>query len=108
MVVTFGLTVFAWIFFRSNSIQSAFRFIGTIFSRSLFSRFPKDQLHMYFIIPLICFFLIEWVGRGEQYAIARLGLRWPKPVRWAAYYAIFFYITYFISGTPQSFIYFQF
>jgi alginate O-acetyltransferase complex protein AlgI len=108
MIVTFGLTVMAWIFFRSATIKSAFQFIRKIFSRSLFVRFPKEQLHMYFIIPLVLFFLIEWSGREEQYAIARLGLRWPKAVRWAAYYAIFFYITYFISGAPQSFIYFQF
>jgi len=108
MVVTFGLTDLAWIFFRSKNIRSAFQFIGTIFSRSLFSRFPKEQLHTYFIIPLVCFLLIEWMGREEQYAIARLGLRWPKAARWAAYYIIFFYITYFISGAPQSFIYFQF
>jgi D-alanyl-lipoteichoic acid acyltransferase DltB (MBOAT superfamily) len=108
MITTFALTVFAWIFFRSDHVGSALEFIGKIFSPSLFSPFPTLHLHPYFLIPLACFFMIEWSGRRDQYAIARLGLRWPVAVRWAAYYAIFFYITYFSSGTPQQFIYFQF
>jgi alginate O-acetyltransferase complex protein AlgI len=108
MIVTFALTVLAWIFFRSDSVGSAFAFIRDIFSRSLFSPLPTMHLHVYFIVPLVCFFLIEWLGRADQYAIARLGLQWPTAIRWAAYYAIFFYIAYFSSDTPQRFIYFQF
>jgi D-alanyl-lipoteichoic acid acyltransferase DltB (MBOAT superfamily) len=108
MAATFTLTVFAWIFFRSDSIGSAFQFVRKIFSRSFFAALPTEHLHTYFIIPLICFFSIEWMGREEQYAIARVGWQWPKAVRWSMYYAIFFYIAYFSSGTPQQFIYFQF
>ena len=108
MAATFALTVFAWIFFRADSVGSAIAFIGKIFSPSLFSPLPTLHLHLYFIIPLGCFFVLEWMGREDQYAIARLGLHWPKAVRWASYYAIFFYITYFSSGIPQRFIYFQF
>ena len=108
MIVTFALTVLAWIFFRSDHVGSALGFIGKIFSPSIFAPFPTLHLHPYFIIPLACFFMIEWSGRTDQYAIARLGRRWPIAIRWAAYYAIFFYITYFSSGTPQQFIYFQF
>lgn len=108
MTVTFALTVLAWIFFRSDTVGSAFAFIGGIFSPSLFSPVPTLHLHTYFLIPLACFFAIEWLGRTEHYAIARLGLRWPKAIRWSAYYAIVFYVAYFSSDTPQRFIYFQF
>jgi alginate O-acetyltransferase complex protein AlgI len=108
MSATFALTVLGWIFFRSDTVGSALQFIGRIFSASLFSPFPTAHLHSYFVIPLACFFMIEWLGREDQYAIAKLGLRWPKPARWAAYYGIFFCITYFSSARPQPFIYFQF
>jgi alginate O-acetyltransferase complex protein AlgI len=109
MLLTFSLTVFAWIFFRSASLGSAVRFIESIFSRSLFSAVPRDtRLKLSFLVPLLLFMLVEWLGREEQYAIAGLGLKWPRVVRWAAFYVIFFYITYYLSGTSQQFIYFQF
>jgi alginate O-acetyltransferase complex protein AlgI len=108
MISTFALTVLAWVFFRSDTVGSAIAFIGKIFSPSLLSRFPTTHLQAYFIVPLACFFVIEWLGREDQFALARLGLQWPKPVRWSAYYGIFFYITWFSSSAPQPFIYFQF
>ncbi|HXD78041.1 MAG TPA: MBOAT family O-acyltransferase [Puia sp.] len=107
MALTFALTVLAWIFFRSDSLPGAFSFIAGIFSPSLFYPFPTLHLHRYFMVPLVCFFLTEWYGREDPYAIARFQL-WPKTLRWAAYYAIFFYISYFSSYAPQQFIYFQF
>ncbi|HEV2353304.1 MAG TPA: MBOAT family O-acyltransferase, partial [Puia sp.] len=108
MAATFALTVFAWIFFRSNSLPAAFTCIRRIFSCSLFAPFPTLHLQRYFIIPLAGFFITEWFGREEPYAIARMGLGWPRVWRWVAYYAIFFYISYFSSYAPQQFIYFQF
>ena len=57
---------------------------------------------------LICIFLvIEWVGREEQYAIARIGLKFNRPIRWAIYYCLLIIIFYY-SGEKQEFIYFQF
>ena len=40
MMLTFGLTVFAWIFFRANNIGHAISYISEILSPSLFS-IPK-------------------------------------------------------------------
>jgi len=109
MFGTFCLTVFAWIFFRAASLGAAIRFIEGIFSRSLFSPVPRDTtLKLSFIVPLALFVLIEWTGREQQYAIAGLGVRWPRVARWAAFYTLFFYITYFMTGGSQTFIYFQF
>jgi D-alanyl-lipoteichoic acid acyltransferase DltB (MBOAT superfamily) len=103
--ITFGLTVFAWIFFRSESLGNAFSYISKIFSRSLFT-IPAIRPYIVFFL-LLLFLVIEWLGREQQYSIAHLGLKWPRPVRWATYYAIVFVILYF-AGPEQQFIYFQF
>jgi len=105
IVVTFGLTVFAWIFFRAENIGHALSYISSIFSPSLFS-IPVVNTKM--IIPLIIVFVfIEWAGRESQYAIANLGYKWKRPFRYAMYYAIVFAIFWF-GGNKQQFIYFQF
>lgn len=103
--ITFCLTVFAWIFFRSASLGEAISYISEIFSRSLFT--IPDIMPKTLFLFLILFIVIEWLGREQQYAIANLGLNWPKAVRWAAYYAIILFMYYF-GGSEQQFIYFQF
>ena len=113
MALTFSLTVFAWIFFRAESLMHAFSYIGEIFSSSLFS-LPKGSdfigttLHPFIILILISIFvIIEWFGREGQYAISQLGVRWKRPLRYAMYYAIIIAIFWF-GGKEQQFIYFQF
>jgi hypothetical protein len=57
---------------------------------------------------LICgFIIIEWFGRREQYAIAKLGITWKRPIRYAMYYSIILAIFWFMVE-QQQFIYFQF
>ena len=51
--------------------------------------------------------IIEWIGREENYAIANLGLKWKRPIRYAMYYALIMAIFWF-GGKEQQFIYFQF
>jgi alginate O-acetyltransferase complex protein AlgI len=53
------------------------------------------------------FVILEWLGRDQPYAIARLGIGSPRLVRWSFYYALVFIICWF-SGAEQQFIYFQF
>lgn len=105
MVATFSLTVFAWIFFRSDNLTKAFQYIGEMFSASVFSK-PQGITNST-VWLLITFIVIEWLGREEQYAIAKTGLRWPMVARWAFYYAIVIAIFEF-RGISQQFIYFQF
>lgn len=109
ILITFGLTAFAWIFFRADTISHAVSYISEIFSRSLFS-YPEfeEQKKALVVIALVLFFLaVEWIGRENQYAIANLGIKWKKPVRWAMYYFLVAMIFYF-AGKQQEFIYFQF
>lgn len=105
MVLTFSLAVFAWIFFRAENITHAFSYISGIFSKSLFSIPTIRPLSMVLLITI--FMVIEWLGREEQYAIAKLGVKWKSPLRYAMYYAIIIAIFWF-AGKDQQFIYFQF
>jgi hypothetical protein len=59
------------------------------------------------IVLVAGFVLMEWLGREHQYAIAHLGLKWKRPVRWAMYYTVVIIIFWF-GGSQQEFIYFQF
>lgn len=107
ILVTFSLTVFAWIFFRSDSIGGAFVYISEIFSKSLFA-VPELPSKALLIILIISFTMtVEWVGRANQYALAGIGLTWPKSCRLILYYALALAIFYF-SGSDEQFIYFQF
>jgi D-alanyl-lipoteichoic acid acyltransferase DltB (MBOAT superfamily) len=76
IIITFSLTVFAWIFFRATNLGHAFRYISKIFSNSLFTIPSFQDIDKSMItIVLVCFFIfIEWRGREGQYAIAQLGL----------------------------------
>ncbi len=114
MLGTFILVVFAWIFFRSVSINDAFGFISGIFNRSLFS-FPYvleevTGLHIFptkFILLLIMFILIEWLGREDVFAIEKFGIKWTRWKRMLFYYSLLLLI-FIMAGKEQQFIYFQF
>lgn len=108
MVVTFLLTNFAWIFFRSNSVQDAVHFILGITGPSFFTSpdFAGKSLSVIGLL-LVFFMVVEWIGREKQFAIEEFGTRSPRLMRWSFYYALGFLIFYF-SGAEQQFIYFQF
>ena len=69
--------------------------------------FISEKTGFFLLIFILFFILVEWIGREQHYAIAKVGLNWPKPVRWAFYYCIVLCIFYFAGG-EQQFIYFQF
>ena len=105
MLLTFLLTVIAWIFFRSANLSQAWDIITTIASSSFFQLpqvFPKEP-----ILLLLFFIIIEWIGREHQHALERLGIVWPKYVRWSFFYLLILLI-FIYSGEEQTFIYFQF
>ncbi len=109
MGITFGLTVLAWVFFRAENISHALSYLSTIFSKSIIS-IPQfhGMIHgLETIILIMIFVIVEWTGRNEQFAIAKLGLSWKKPIRYAFYYSIVLAIFLFM-GEQQQFIYFQF
>lgn len=105
LTTTFALAVFAWIFFRAESLTHAFDYIGGIFSASLFT---VPTIKPYLLFALIAFFMvIEWLGRENNYALERFGVKLPGAVRWAFYFVLIGLIFIFF-GSEQEFIYFQF
>lgn len=109
MLITFMLATFAWIFFRADNLAHAISYIRTIFSSSLFKipYFKDGTLAIPAIILTMIFLMVEWLGREQQYAIAKLFTGRPKLVRWGFYYLVILVIFIF-SGLEQQFIYFQF
>ncbi len=109
MMLTFSLTVFAWIFFRANNLGHAIDYISEILSPSIFTipKFGGMYNALITSILVVVFVLIEWQGREGQYAISKLGHKWKRPLRYAMYYAIIIAIFWY-GGKEQEFIYFQF
>jgi alginate O-acetyltransferase complex protein AlgI len=103
--LTVVLIMFTWIFFRADSIGNALSYIVKIFSFSFFSvpqLIPKAT-----IIFVIIFFILEWIGKNYEYALAGVTMKIPVVVRWIIYYCIILSLFYF-SGSSQQFIYSQF
>jgi D-alanyl-lipoteichoic acid acyltransferase DltB (MBOAT superfamily) len=114
MLFTFGITVIAWIFFRADSLGQALRYLKNILldliqDSSLVNDtfYQKNQNLNTLLLLLSGFIIVEWIGRDGQYAIAKLGLNWKRPIRYLMYYSIIFLIIWF-GGSEQEFIYFQF
>lgn len=109
IMVTFSLTVFAWIFFRAENINHAIEYISKIFSESLFT-FPvydKDDFVKPLFILILFFVIIEWFGRDGQYALEKIFIKKQKVVKLIFY--IMLCVLIFVFQTKQEeFIYFQF
>ena len=111
MVTTFGLTVFAWIFFRATDIDQAFDIVGEIFSPSLFT--IPTFIGIYKTAPLFIllaiFMAVEWRGREKQFAIQDIGITRSRKYRFSYYIIILLSIYLFGSFDSNiEFIYFQF
>ncbi len=110
ILATFGLTVFAWIFFRAETISHAFKYISGIWSTSLFKAPNINEIPKTLVLLLIIgiFIVVEWIGRQNEYAIEKIGLTWRRPLRWSFYALILFVIGMFMQTEETPFIYFQF
>jgi D-alanyl-lipoteichoic acid acyltransferase DltB (MBOAT superfamily) len=107
ILATFILVMLTNIVFRADSIAHAADYFKHIFSMSLFSvpvLFSKTGTAVVFAVFML---VMEWMAREDQFALATVGLKFPKPVRWFFYYCIAMAIFLF-AGKEQQFIYFQF
>lgn len=108
MLITFLLTLIAWVFFRSETIRDALVFLKRIFSSSLFSSpelISRRILILFFVLAV--FIVVEWFSRGKEHVLELRSRRMPRPFLWGVYLAILFAIVLF-AGAGQEFIYFQF
>jgi len=105
MGITFFLSTFAWIFFRAESMTQAWEIILKIFSTSSFAL--PTQRPTIMLGAMLLFFMVEWMGRREAFAIQKWTTSWPRVLRWGFYYLLVICILLF-AGKEQTFIYFQF
>ncbi len=108
MIMTFFLTVLAWIFFRAETVGQAVSYIQGICSSSLFTLptlNPKILVVSFFIFILI---VVEWIGREQKYALENIDKKLPLVARWLFYILIVGFILSSVSKEQQQFIYFQF
>jgi D-alanyl-lipoteichoic acid acyltransferase DltB (MBOAT superfamily) len=110
MVITFTLTVFAWIVFRADNLSQVFQIFNKIFSISIFNipDFPGISSIKEILILLLLFVSIEWLGREEDFAISRIGKNWKRGFRYSFYYFILLLIMIYGNYNDNQFIYFQF
>jgi D-alanyl-lipoteichoic acid acyltransferase DltB (MBOAT superfamily) len=105
MGITFFLSTIAWIFFRAESMTQAWEIILKIFSTSSFAL--PTQRPSIMLGAMLLFFMVEWMGRREAFAIQKWTTSWPRVLRWGFYYLLVVCILLF-AGKEQTFIYFQF
>jgi len=108
ILLTFTLTVFAWIFFRADNIGHAVQYISDIFLNPAPFFLPIGYSEYYEIFSLLgVFLIIEWLGREGQFAISNISMYLKKPFRYVIYVSMVIAI-YWYSGSEEQFIYFQF
>ena len=113
-LITFVFIVCTWIFFRSPNLHEAAAYIQSMLSGLSVKSSVVEAFNFTYweigpaILAMIgLFIIIELLGRKQQHALERLGLKWKAPLRYVMYYAIILAILLF-SGQEQQFIYFQF
>jgi alginate O-acetyltransferase complex protein AlgI len=104
IILTFGLTCFAWIFFRSKTILDAFNYIKRIFTNRDFSiqyfDFERYSFEIFFL--LLLFVVVEWFNKNKvepisgKYSSIKLGL------------CIIVILALGVFSDYKQFIYFQF
>lgn len=109
IALTFGLTTFAWIFFRSETVSDAVSYISRIFSPTLFSVpevISSETVPLLFC--LVLFIIIEWLQRDKKHALQIDGIFPNRFIRWSIYILLTFLIYYVGNFGHHAFIYFQF
>lgn len=106
MTLTFAITCFAWIFFRSKDLSEAFAYIASMFSRMGTMRIDLPSFRYELLIVLPLFVIIEWLVRESSFEDYCMKFR--KPGRHLIYGFIFMIIFLFGKFNHTEFIYFQF
>ncbi len=118
--ITFHLVLFAWIFFRANSVDDAFHIITHIFPLktneflSILNSTGAAQAYLGMtrkglILSILVILFMEFVHLLQRHRKIRKFLSdKPLVLRWSIYYAILIAIISFGEFRMQEFIYFQF
>ncbi|MBA4369086.1 MAG: membrane-bound O-acyltransferase family protein [Desulfobacterium sp.] len=109
ILITFHLVLFAWIFFRANSLTDAMYIISHLFSSF---DFQYDQLGLdgfEFKIAILFLLIMEFTHILQEKDSVRKQLsKKPFMTRWSAYYLLVMTILLFGNFGESPFVYFQF
>lgn len=113
IAITFGLTTFAWIFFRSNSLANAIAFIKGVFRREDFFKVHSAKTYELSIKPLLLylmiFLVIEWYYKNEDIVFTKFhNTKFSIAAKYIFYFLAGLSILLSIKNQSTSFIYFQF
>ena len=106
MMITFFLTVLAWVFFRAENISHAINYISEMFSFSLFTIPEIMPLEIMMLITLLL--IIEWFGRDGLYALDSLNKIKSSFIKVGISFLLIIFTILYMSNSEQEFIYFQF
>lgn len=105
VVITFNLILFAWIFFRAESMSHAILFIKQIFTNFKYSYLPTMKMEVKLLLSF-SIIIIEWFQRREKHALTIGNLH--VTLRWLIYLVIVSLIVLIGKMGKIDFIYFQF
>ncbi|MEN3324138.1 MBOAT family O-acyltransferase [Mariniflexile soesokkakense] len=108
VLLTFGIVTFSRIFFRSESITSAFGFINRIFTDFSYGTYnhPMGYRMIDYYILIILFVIYEYIIRKDERSPFKFK---SKGVRFVIYtIVILSMLLFYDSNIDRSFIYFQF
>lgn len=111
MTFTFLIVSVAWVFFRAESIASAFSYLGGIFTQPFAPSSTENLLLggiIYLPVAVGLMIIVEWYSRNDDDVTVFFNSISYKPLRYAAYYTLIFMIILLGSFEETAFIYFQF
>jgi alginate O-acetyltransferase complex protein AlgI len=104
MLGTFLLAVFAWVFFRADSVAQAAGYIARFFTSP---RGGLDTSYVPYIALCGALLVAEWLQRDQTFALRKV-VRLPVPARWATYCALLLAMLVLGSHGVRPFVYVQF
>ena len=118
IVITFSLTLTAWVFFRANSLSDALYGVSHLWIPSLWQWSDGSLLQLGLDLPelllgfsaVVLVMMVEWLA--QRHDLLHKLFRQPLPYRWVIYLGLIFSIlvfgSYGLGYAEQSFLYFQF
>ncbi len=101
-LLTFFLFAMVFIAFRAEGVKHLGE-ICSVISCGSWMALPEHLEALYYIIP---FFVLEWLGRRQEFPIMRLPF--PTVLRWTVYWSLLLGIALASLDRSSQFIYFQF
>ena len=105
MLLTFFLSVFGWVIFRSENIEQAWEYVCRVCNESVFT-IPEAKENSALFINIIVLMVVEWLQRGKPHVLDISSIK-KGYLRWMVYFGLLFFLFAF-GGNASNFIYFQF